>query len=390
MDKITCLVTIHGIGFQHAPKDGNGGYADGLHAALSQRIGGLLSGDPVAEFGRTAGTGAVYVHSDWPPGSGKITEGLSRLGRWQAGDASHREVDSDKVPLTDETHKIAHVALVYAGLEEQQPHLGASVETLAKAAMSAHNYASLPSLVHTGLADAWAILHHAHAANGAPSSSLQVRQAVTATSTQVVAATDRSGPLSVIGQLDQDVTTYVCRNDLRERVRSFVHDALLLIACRKDVATVVVNSHSQGTVLVFDVVREMPPFASAKIKHLITAGSPLRKYADLFYWGTDAACISSIPWTNFWDETDPVADPLEPPRTWRRGDPIPPSTGTSQLYESTDPDTGDPLPVSLSDVLVSNADHGAGGGLAAHNYWDNNPQFVVPLAGILSEVGGGP
>lgn len=390
MDGITCLVTIHGIGFQHAPENGGQGYADGLHASLQSHIPQLLSGDPRSEFGRPAGTGAVYVHSDWPPGSGKIEEGLKRLGRWQAGDTSHRQVDITDVPLTDDSHRIAHVALVYAGLEEQQIHLGASLETMAKAVLSVGNYASLPSLVHTGLADAWAILHHTRGTNGATTPSLQVRQPVTAASPQPVAATDKSGPLSVIGQLDQDVTTYVCRNDLRERVRSFVHDAILRIACRGDVATVVVNAHSQGTVLAFDVVREMPPFASAKIRHFITAGSPLRKYADLFYWGTDASCFSSIPWSNFWDETDPVADPLEPPSSWRRGDPMPASTGESLLYESTDPDTGNRAPVPLSDVLVSNADHGAAGGLPAHNYWDNDEQFVVPLATILETVAGSP
>lgn len=386
MDGITCLVTIHGIGFQHAPENGGQGYADGLQESLGKHIPELLSGDPRSEFGRPAGTGAVYVHSDWPPGSGKIEEGLKRLGRWQEGDASHRQVDITDVPLTDNSHPLAHVALVYAGLEEKQIHLGASLETLAKAMLSVGNYASLPSLVHTGLADVWAILHHPRSVHGTTTPSLQVRQAVTVTNPQAAAAPDKTGPLSVIGQLDQDVTTYVCRNDLRERVRSFVHDALLRIACRQDIATVVVNAHSQGTVLAFDVVRELPPFASAKIKHLITAGSPLRKYADLFYWGTDAACISTIPWSNFWDEIDPIADPLEPSRSWRRGDPIPPSTGKSELYQSTDPDTGENVPVSLTDALVSNADHGAAGGLPAHNYWDNDEQFVMPLANILAAV----
>lgn len=390
MDGSTCLVTIHGIGFQHAPGNGSQGYADGLHAALGKHIPDLLSGDPRSEFGRPAGTGAVYVHSDWPPGSGKIEEGLKRLGRWQSGDTSHRQVDITDVPLTDDSHPIAHVALVYAGLEEQQVHLGASLETLAKAVLSVGNYASLPSLVHTGLSDVWAVLHHSQGSQGGVTPSLQVRQAPTAANPQAVAAPDKSGPLSVIGQLDQDVTTYVCRNDLRERVRSFVHDALLRIACRDDVATLVVNAHSQGTVLAFDVLREMPPFAAAKVKYFITAGSPLRKYADLFYWGTDASSLSSIPWSNFWDITDPVADPLEPPRSWRRGDPIPPSTGHSLLYESTNQDDGSTAPIALSDTQVSNVAHGAGGGLPAHNYWDNDEEFVRPLADILSGVAGAP
>jgi hypothetical protein len=387
MDGIVCLVTIHGIGFQHAPENGGQGYADALHQSLQGHLPHLLSGDPRSEFGRPAGTGAVYVHSDWPPGSGKIEEGLKRLGRWQAGDTSHRQVDITDVPLADDQHPIAHVALVYAGLEEQQLHPGSTLETLARAVMSAGNYASVPSLVRMVVTDTWAIVHH-RPATATSTPSLQVRRPVHATGTETVAAADKTGPLSVIGQLDQDVTTYVCRNDLRERVRSFVHDALLRIACRDDVGAVVLNAHSQGTVLAFDVVREMPPFATDKIMHLITAGSPLRKYADLFYWGTDAAGIASIPWSNFWDETDPVADPLAPPRSWRRGDPMPPTTGTSQLYQAVDPDTGALVPANLSDFVVSNVDHGAKGGLPAHNYWDNDEQFVLPLSRILEQVAG--
>jgi hypothetical protein len=67
---------------------------------------------------------------------------------------------------------------------------------------------------------------------------------------------------------------------------------------------------------------------------------------------------------------------------------MPPSTGSSLLYESIDPDTGKGVRVSLSDALVSNADHGAAGGLPAHNYWDNDEQFVQPLAHVLSKIAG--
>ena len=49
---ITCIVTIHGIGFQHAPEAGGQGYADGLHERLRAHLPHELSGDPVSEFGR--------------------------------------------------------------------------------------------------------------------------------------------------------------------------------------------------------------------------------------------------------------------------------------------------------------------------------------------------
>src|SRR5205085_85323 len=93
------------------------------------------------------------------------------------------------------------------------------------------------------------------------------------------------------------------------------HDALLRLCFREDVTSIVVNAHSQGTILAYDVLRILPPIAAAKVQGFVTAGSPLRKYADLFYWGTDAGSLCHVPWTNFWDDTDPVADPLVRPRT---------------------------------------------------------------------------
>jgi hypothetical protein len=35
---------------------------------------------------------------------------------------------------------------------------------------------------------------------------------------------------------------------------------------------------------------------------------------------------------------------------------------------------------------VTNVAHVAGGGLAAHNYWDNDDEFVKPLADTLQHV----
>jgi len=46
--KITCLVTLHGIGFEQPPTPGvpNSGYADPLHQHLKQFLNTLLSDDP--------------------------------------------------------------------------------------------------------------------------------------------------------------------------------------------------------------------------------------------------------------------------------------------------------------------------------------------------------
>ena len=46
--KITCLVTLHGIGFEQPPTPGvpNSGYADPLHQHLKQFLNTFLSDDP--------------------------------------------------------------------------------------------------------------------------------------------------------------------------------------------------------------------------------------------------------------------------------------------------------------------------------------------------------
>jgi hypothetical protein len=192
--------------------------------------------------------------------------------------------------------------------------------------------------------------------------------------------------LAVLRSLENDVASYVCKNELRERVRSFVHEALLRLAARDDVEGIVVNSHSQGTVVAYDVLRTLPPSATAKVRAFITAGSPLRKYVDLFSWGTEAGYVEDLrgPWTNFWDPLDPVADPLEPPEDWRRGTPVP-DRGPSSLFQVTDNLTGFLRPVPISDRQVDNVIN-SGGDLPAHNYWDNDPEFVRPLAQILTDA----
>jgi len=384
--KVTCLVTIHGIGFQQAPENGAPGYADGLHERLHNYLGASLGDDPGRERSRPGEDGPVYVQSHWPPDSDNIEAGLKRLGTWSGKD--HREIDIAGAPLVEGTAPIAHVALVYSHLQDQGPHLGAIAETSAKAILCHSHYASIASLVRTGIVDVMAILRHPSPQPGTATPSLQVRRDASKNAKPSNAPQDPSGPFAVVDQLDHDITTYVCRNDLRERVRGFVHEALLRLACRPDVENIVVNAHSQGTVLSFDVLRTLPPFAAEKVACYVTAGSPLRKYADIFYWGQDAGCIYQMKWRNFWDKVDPVADPLAPSQDWGPGDPTPEGTGYSELFRSIDPNTGSSLQVSLVDALTDNAAHGAGGGLPAHNYWDNNDQFVRPLAELLHEASG--
>ena len=137
------------------------------------------------------------------------------------------------------------------------------------------------------------------------------------------------------------------------------------------------------------MLHELTPNAIGAVRALVTAGSPLRKYADLFTWGTEIGNIARItpidpyaPWLNFWDPRDPVADPLEPDANWRPGQ----SSGqpTIGLFHVGDaPDV--PKRALVKDYRVDNLVNNHGAGLRAHNYWDNKEKegLVCQLAQLL-------
>ncbi len=158
------------------------------------------------------------------------------------------------------------------------------------------------------------------------------------------------------------------------------------LAYREDVAGIVINSHSNGTVVALDVLRSLPPPAARKVRAFITAGSPLRKYATLFTWGQHMATVPVIKtWKNYWDDRDPVADPLEPSIDWLRGK----RARTKQLtglFQALDPETGEVMNMPIEDIEVDNLKNSKGGGLQAHNYWDNRQEFVEPVATLLKEL----
>jgi hypothetical protein len=390
---LTCLVTIHGIGFQQPP-NGQPGYADDLHQRLSRRLGpSVLGDDPGRRRSRPGEAGPIYVQSSWPPWTNQTEPGLKRLGFWDR--AQPRTIDVTGAPLRQGEEAIAHIALVYSGLESRGPMAGSAVEASARAALSLGHYASLAGITRMLFLDTRAALSHRRP-DGADGSNLQVRTDAVREEHMLPGVFRPaqggghapSGLLATVRQLEDDVAAYVCRNDLRVRVRAFVRDALLRLAYREDVAQIVVHGHSQGTVVAFDVLRELPHSAAPTIRFFVTAGSPLRKYVDCFTWGTDVGTLSA-PWMNFWDPRDPVADPLGPPAGWHPGTPVPEPTVKPGLFIATDPNTGKPSYVPLQDRKVDNVANSGGGGLQAHNYWDNDAEVIQPLAEILGEVARG-
>jgi hypothetical protein len=394
---VTCVVTIHGIGFQVPPQDDRHipGYADELHLRLSKALESTstpLGDDP----GRGAGIrGPVYVHSNWPPGSGNIELGIGRLGKWIS--TGPGKVDTAQ-KFVDDDQPVAHIALVYANLEEKTAAVGPLLQITGMSLFGLGAYTSLPGLLGMGARDIGGLIQH-WGDRARPTPSLEVRRVRPATPADQPAGGGKpatitiepvpTGLLATLRQLENDVAAYVTRNVLRQRVHSFVTECLLRLAYRPDVEGIIVNSHSQGTVVAFDVLRDFPVVARDKIKAFITAGSPLRKYADLFLWGREIGCISGMgPWSNFWDARDPVADSLNSPPAWKPGQVAGRGRDVEGLFRAIDPDSGNVITPYywIDESLVDNFRNSGGGGLQAHNYWDNAKDFVAPLARIVNSA----
>jgi hypothetical protein len=362
----------------------------------------------------------VYVESAWKdPETGLPSReyGLKRLGKWKrpAGPRVEGAIDKGGAPLFTQGHPIAHVALVYSNLEGQGLQIGPAFETAAKAAFAIGHYATVVGAVHMLFKDVTAALHQPRqSAEADLPISLQVRKDVESHVRPMLSLPHfgvpaappeqpRDGLGTVFLQLQEDVATYVCINALRQRVRNFVRDALLRLIYRDDVAGIVVNAHSQGTVVAFDVLSQLSPFEASKVRWLVTAGSPLRKYIDLFSWEREVGSLRSmglrpraesavggdgklpleLRWTNFWDARDPVADPLGPEQ-WDPGKAQSVASADGQrLYRSVDPQTGKTAWVDVEDIQTDNVERSPNGALKAHNYWDNKLDFIKPLAELL-------
>jgi hypothetical protein len=390
---VTVIVSLHGIGFQTPPDDATGeqGYADALHTHLREALGSDVLGDDPERLKHNV-RGPVYVHSNWPPGSGNVELGIARLGRWVEG-ARPGRVSTDQL-FVDRDQPVAHVALVYANLEDKASALGPLALILLMSLFRLGNYGSLFRVIRMLVLDLVALLTHMKSARQ-PTPSLQPRR-VTRLQEQPVSGTPTidiepapTGPLATIRQLENDVAAYVTRNVLRQRVRAFVAECLLRLTYRPDVDGIIVNSHSQGTVVAFDVLRDFPFVSRHQVKAFVTAGSPLRKYVDLFVWGREVGGVYDVgSWSNFWDERDPVADSLNAPDDWEPGKRADRQPSHEGLFRAVHPETGQMLPFWIEEALLQNLTYSSGGGLQAHNYWDNKAQFIPAFVKIVRSAAG--
>jgi hypothetical protein len=381
-----CLLTVHGIGFQQPLTGERAGYADALHENLKVELKELLADDPENL------DHPLYVFS-------------------QAADPDRNNLErlSEAAPLGP-AGTVVHVALVYSPLEELAPRPGSVADVLVRAGLAHSHYVSAVGALRLVLSDAWAALQEHSRIE--PGSSLRPRsdQSIVAhhhglrdmLQKRPAAGAGDPGAFGILRALEDDMATYVARNDLRERVRGFVQEALVRVLAREDIDAVVLNMHSQGTMIGWDVLARLP-FArlrddrggqSDKLRAFVTAGSPIRKYVDMFAWGgrvgqmADLLVRPDFAWHNYWDKHDPVADPLDPGTDWKPGE-EPPSECPSDkdsLLVRIDPNDGSAHHVHVEDHPVDNIANSSGGGLQAHDYWNNSTQFVAPLSSLLKEA----
>jgi hypothetical protein len=417
-----CLVTIHGIGFQQAPDDASGlaGYADPLHEGLFALLGDALSDDPHRAKYRTTARrcGAIYVQSSWPSGQAdpaqRSTEkGLERLGSRR--DPCDPHLDIAGKDLFSGRARIAHVALVYTPLEvPTDSDRGALLETATLGLLHLENYSSLRGEL-LRLGEDFATLIHEPPVSGEPVMGNVPRRDLAHHKTIFRRAIDHvhdgrssslAGPFEILRDVEDDAAAYVARNELRERTRDFVREVLIRLAQRGDVTRIVVNGHSQGSILAFDTLRTLPCEVIDKVAAFFTLGTPLRKAVASLGWGQDVGQLralqgwphsegsvwgrsesetTSSAWTNLWDRLDPVADPLAPDLTWTRDQKLEPATHPG-LFQDVDPQTGARSNHPVEDCIVDNVHHVAGGGLRAHDYWDNIEEVVPRIADRLRHL----
>ncbi len=387
--KITCLVTVHGIGFERPPRNDQPGYADALQRHLGQTkyLAGRLSEH------------MLYVESNWchPRKPGNQTIRIDEIAA---------KLPSDK--------EIVHIPLVYSDLETRGPHFTATLATCEMVGLAASRYSSIAGLFDMAIADGLAVLKDSLVVKPCGDEPLPpgswnprswFRPPRVFSSTLAPAATryqslcprtdlpfdhhpacaaDSSLLAQTIRNLKDDVACYVCINEERERVRSFVRDVITELVAIETVERIVLNSHSNGTVVAFDVLHTLPQAVLARVPiTFVTAGSPLRKYVDLFHWGRSIQSHYDFrDWHNFYDRLDPVADPLNPLVKPSDTDKVTNGANSETLFQSVNLQKGTTTPIRVLDIPVDNVQDSCGGGLQAHNYWDNL-DVVNRLAALL-------
>jgi hypothetical protein len=120
------------------------------------------------------------------------------------------------------------------------------------------------------------------------------------------------GKINVVASIMKDITRYLFDQAVGAKARARVATALEQAAARFD--EIVLFSHSLGTVVAFDMLRECAG-QFGTIAYWFTSGSPLAKLRRVGMRSDDLGAIRSDTvrhWYNLYDTTDIVSDALGP------------------------------------------------------------------------------
>ena len=133
-------------------------------------------------------------------------------------------------------------------------------------------------------------------------------------------------PLRVIAKLKDvtvravdganDVANYVSNNGVRVQMQHRLSDKLFQVQAAHPKAKVILGTHSQGTIIAYDVLR----LNGAQIANLatwVTMGSPLGWYLRFLRWGDEILGMQpSLTWLNFYDDEDKVGQGITDLVAW--------------------------------------------------------------------------
>jgi hypothetical protein len=107
-----------------------------------------------------------------------------------------------------------------------------------------------------------------------------------------------------------DVANYVSNNGVRIQMQHRLTEKLVEVGAEYPNATVVLGSHSQGTIVAYDLLR-LSGSELAKLTTWVTMGSPLAYYLHFLRWGKEALSIQpTLTWLNYFDDQDKVGQAL--------------------------------------------------------------------------------
>jgi hypothetical protein len=153
-----------------------------------------------------------------------------------------------------------------------------------------------------------------------------------------------------------DVANYIGNNRIRIAIQECLAKVLAAKQAAHPNATMILGSHSQGTIISYDVLRLMLGELPA-LKIWVSMGCPLGWYLDGASWGSnELEMIAAMRWLNLYDPQDVVGKDLKSLTNWS--------------------------PAVPQDVNVNNVGHS----LDAHDHWHNPDvvsQYVQLIRGAL-------